>query len=66
MADSMYCEHDRMADACEECAYAAAKDAGRPVPDRLYQPVPVSDEADEQAATRGAPSARPPARGRRK
>jgi hypothetical protein len=38
MADSMYCTHDRTADACEECAYDAAKKAGHPVPDKLYPP----------------------------
>lgn len=40
----MYCEHDRTADACEECLYAAAKDAGRPVPPALYQESGITEE----------------------
>jgi len=27
-----YCEHNRMGDACEDCCYQRAKDAGSPVP----------------------------------
>ena len=28
-----YCQHDRMGDACEDCAYQRAKDEGLPVPE---------------------------------
>lgn len=52
MADSMYCEHDRTAEACEECAYGAAKSAGHPVPDKLYPPSTVVDaDAEPTKAT---------------
>ena len=57
MADDMYCEHNRTADACEECAYAAAKAAGHPVPARLYSEVTPADEADV-APARSAPRKR--------
>ena len=32
----LYCEHDRLAVSCEDCAYAAAKKAGAPVPPTLH------------------------------
>lgn len=36
LSDGMYCEHQRMADSCEVCAYDKAKAAGRPVAPQLY------------------------------
>ena len=45
MTESIYCEHERTRDACEECAHEAATKAGRPVPDRLYQAADDKDEA---------------------
>jgi hypothetical protein len=46
-----YCEHGRMGDACEDCAYQRAKDAGLPVPP--VAPVETR-KANEQAAQRAA------------
>jgi hypothetical protein len=34
--DSLYCDHGRIEDNCEECAYAKAKAAGHPVAPVLY------------------------------
>ena len=50
----MYCEHNRTADACEECAYAAAKEQGRPVPDSVY---PYGKHEVEGSATGFTPDA---------
>lgn len=41
----LYCQHERLADACEDCAYAAAKKAGRPVPPSLRPEDKITDES---------------------
>lgn len=48
-----YCEHNRMGDACEDCAYARAKDEGLP----LFGPPPA--ETREANARRAAEAADP-------
>lgn len=48
MTGSTYCEHDRTRVACEDCAYNAAKAAGRPVLD-VAPAVTVEDDARRQA-----------------
>lgn len=50
MAD-LYCEHGRIPDGCEDCAYVEAKKRGAPVPPQLHPtkpkaPSPVTVDED--------------------
>lgn len=36
----LYCEHGRIPDGCEDCAYQAAKERGAPVPPQLHPTTP--------------------------
>lgn len=40
---SLYCEHDRIGDQCEDCAFLAAQQRGFPhLPAQLHTPTPKS------------------------
>jgi len=61
----MYCEHHRTADACEDCAYARAVAAGRPMEGlfraaTLEAPSDAPREADRPAEVDPLPEALPP------
>ena len=36
----LYCQHKRLADSCEDCAYAAARKRGATVPPKLHPAKP--------------------------